>query len=196
VTDNDASRDWWYELLWSRDGLHPETSLALPGMAYSKPFRGMGTMTDNSAVPEPTSDEPVQGSPVEDSVLRSHPDQSTPSPRGLFDIGTAANANSNNIDHALRRRMLSKIIGNSTTRSNAFYVFVHVQFHEVYEHVDANSNAHFRVGGRIDLNNDGNTDDGHRGFFVIDRSDAEQAYDSQTGKFDWKHLVKHRLTIN
>jgi hypothetical protein len=196
TNDNDPSRDWWDELLWSRDGLHPETSLALPGMAYSKPFRGMGTMADNAAVPEPTADEPVQGSPVEDSVLRSHPDQSTPSPRGLFDIGTAANANNNDIDHSLRRRMLSKILGNSTTRSNSFYVFVHVQFHEVYEHVDANGDAHFRVGGRIDLNNDGNTDDGHRGFFVIDRSDAEQAYDSRTGKFDWKHLVKHRLTIN
>ena len=200
---NDSSRDWWYELLWSRDGLHPETLLTLPGMAYSKPFRGMGAMTDNASVAEPTVDQPVPGSPVEDSILRSHPDQSTPSPRGLFDIGTAADANEPDpafsgavINHHNRRRILSKILGNSTTRSNAFYVFIHVQFHEVLEHVDTNGNAHFRVGGRIDLNNDGNLDDGHRGFFVIDRSDAEEAYDSRTGTFDWKHLVKHRLTIN
>lgn len=193
---NDSTRDWWDDLLWSRDGRHPEHQLTLPGMPYSRPFRGTGTLVNNADVPEPTADEPVPGSPVEESVLRSHPDQNIPSPRGLFDIGTAQNANNNNIDHALRRRMLSKILGNSTTRSNAFYVFVHVQFHEAYEHVDSSGNAHFRIGGRIDLNNDGNLDDGHRGFFVIDRSDAEEAYDSQTGQFDWKHLVKHRLTIN
>ncbi len=193
---NDGSRDWWNDLLWSRDGLHPETGLTLPGMPYSKPFKGFGETVDNATVPEPTSDEPVPGSPIEDTLLRSHPDQSTASSRGLFDIGTAADANSNNIDQHNRRRILSKILGNSTTRSNAFYVFVHVQFHEVHEHLDAGGNAHFRVGGRIDLNTDGKLDDGHRGFFVLDRSDAEEAYDSRTGKFDWKHLVKHRLTIN
>ena len=193
---NDSSRDWWTDLLWSRDGFHPETLLTLPGMPYSKPFKGFSESINNASVPEPTADEPVPNSPVEESMLRSHPDQSTPSPRGLFDLGTAANANSNNIDHHNRRRILSKILGNSTTRSNAFYVFIHVQFHEVYEHLDATGNAHFRVGGRIDLNLDGNPDDGHRGFFVIDRSDAEEAYDSRTGKFDWKHLIKHRLTIN
>lgn len=193
---NDSSRDWWSDLLWSRDGLHPETLLTLPGMPYSKPFKGFSESIDNASVPEPTADEPVSNSPVEESMLRSHPDQSTASPRGLFDLGTAANANSNNIDHRNRRRILSKILGNSTTRSNAFYVFIHVQFHEVYEHLDGTGNAHFRVGGRIDLNNDGKLDDGHRGFFVLDRSDAEEAYDSRTGRFDWKHLIKHRLTIN
>ena len=193
---NDGSRDWWTDLLWSRDGLHPETLLTLPGMPYSKPFKGFSESNDITSLAEPTSDEPVAGSPVEESLLRSHPDQSTPSPRGLFDIGSAADANSNNIDQHNRRRIMSKILGNSTTRSNAFYVFVHVQFHEVYEHIDASGDAHFRVGGRIDLNMDTQRDDGHRGFFVIDRSDAEEAYDSRTGKFDWKHLVKHRLTIN
>lgn len=194
--DNVNFRDWWNDLLWSRDGLHPETGLTLPGMPYSKPFKGFSESIDNASVPEPTSDEPVPGSPIEDTLLRSHPDQTTASPRGLFDIGTAADANLNNIDQHNRRRILSKILSNATTRSNAFYVFVHVQFHVVYEHLDADGNAHFRVGGRIDLNTDGKLDDGHRGFFVLDRSDAEEAYDSRTGKFDWKHLVKHRLTIN
>jgi hypothetical protein len=194
MNENDASRDWWTDFLWSRDGLHPETNLMLPGMPYSKPFRSLGTITNNANVAAATSVVPVDGSAVEDSILRAHPDQA--SSRGLFDLGTAAEANSNNLNHFNRRRILSKIIGNSTTRSNVFYVFVHVQFHEVHKHIDISGNDHYRVAGRIDLNDDGNTDDGHRGFFVIDRSDAMEAYDSETGKIDWKHLVKHRLTIN
>ncbi len=74
-----------------------------------------------------------------------------------------------------------------------FFVFIHVQFHEAYE--DATTGA-IRVGGRIDLNGDGRSDDGHRGFFIVDRSAAEDAYDPRTGTFDWKQLVKHRVTIN
>ena len=194
TNDNDPLRDWWAEFLTSRDGRHPETDLRLPGMPYSKPFRSFGVMTDNANVAAATSVAPVAGSAVEESILRAHPDGT--SARGLFDLGTAAEANSNNLDHFNRRRILSKIIGNATTRSNVFYAFVHVQFHEVHKHTDAAGNAHYRVAGRFDLDGDGNSDDEHRGFFVIDRSDAKDAYDAVTGKINWEHLVKHRLTIN
>jgi len=203
ANENDIGRDWWFDLLRSRDGLHPETGLALPGMPYSKPFRDLGVSADISTLTEPTNDVPDANSPIEDSILRSHPDMDAP--RGLFDLGDADDAaryagdNLGNsvpgiaIDQLNRRRILSKILGNSTTRSNVFFVFVKVHFHEAYE--DPSTGA-VRIGGRIDLNSDGRRDDGHQGFFVIDRSAAEEAYNTRTGTFDWKELVKYRLTIN
>jgi len=168
--------NWWADFLISRDGEHPEypgTGLTLPGLTGSHPFRDPGV----SGV--------LSGSynPMQDTIYRDHPDTTTP--RGLFDIVTA--------DPVVRKKLLSKLSGNTTTRSNVFLGFISVQFHEAYE--DPATGA-IRVGGRIDLNNDGQRDDGHRGFFVIDRSAAEEAYDLRTGTFNWKELVKYRVTIN
>jgi hypothetical protein len=202
TNENDGLRDWWFDLLASRDGLHPETNLALPGMPYSRPFRDIGVMADISTLPEPNSTNPDNNSPIEDTILRSHPDLDAP--RGLFDLGNADDAeryagdNGGSgsgvaIDQFNRRRLLSKILGNTTNRSNVFFVFVSVQFHEAYEDPTTGS---VRIGGRIDLNSDGRRDDGHQGFFVIDRSAAEEAYNPKTGTFDWKELLKYRLTIN
>lgn len=196
------NRQWWHELLVSRDGVQPGTGLALPGMATSRPFRDMGHTRNLTGVAAPGANNPPQRlSPVEDSVLRHHPSEyGSGTFRGLFEIGNSGEiqgnsggANGTPIPEFVRRRILSKIAGNTTTRSNVFYVFISVQFHEAYE--DPTTGA-IRVGGRIDLNSDTRRDDGHRGFFVIDRSLAEEAYNTRTATFDWRELVKHRLTIN
>lgn len=173
--------DWWGDFLRSRDGEHPDfpgTGFSLPGHVASNPFRDLGHMDDIAA----------GDNPVEDTILRTHPDTPNPTGGGLFDINTSGNGN-----QLLRRQLLGKLMNNTTTRSNVFFVFIHVQFHEAIE--DATTGA-VRVGGRIDLNGDGRRDDGHRGFFTVDRSAAEDAYDPRTGTFDWKQLVKHRVTIN
>ena len=200
---NDASHDWWLDFLRSRDGEHPESGLVLPGqptvldssdptrqVAGSRPFRDPGVLATG---------DPTLGS-IEDSILRTHPDSAAAGlERMLFELGTSTDADNGQLasgapfDQHVRRRILSKIAGNTTTRSNVFVVFLSVQFHEAYE--DPATGA-IRVGGRIDLNNDGQRDDGHRGFFIVDRSAAEEAYDPRTGTFDWRVLVKHRLTIN
>ena len=208
--------DYWRDMLRSRDGDHPDyatdlngdgvlapterTGLSLPGTAFSKPFRSLGTASDftEDANGNGTLDggEDANGNgllDVEDaiqrSIFRNHPDEAATDPTGggLFDVNTTASNN------ALRHQLLTKIANNTTTRSNVFFVFIHVQFHEAYE--DPVTGA-IRVAGRIDLNDDGVSDDGHRGFFVVDRSAAEEAYDPRTGTFDWRQLVKHRLTIN
>jgi hypothetical protein len=173
--------DWWGDFLESRDGEHPDfpgTGFSLPGDVGSNPFRDLGHMDDIAA----------GNDPVADTILRDHPATPNPTGGGLFDINTTGNGN-----QVLRRQLLGKLMNNTTTRSNVFFVFIHVQFHEAYE--DPTSGA-IRVGGRIDLNSDGRSDDGHRGFFIVDRSAAEDAYDPRTGTFDWKQLVKHRVTIN
>lgn len=177
----DPIPDWWGDFLESRDGEHPDfpgTGFTLPGYFSSSPFRDLGHMDDVGAGDDP----------VADTVLRDHPTPGATTGGGLFDINTSGNGN-----NLLRRRLLAKVLNNTTTRSNVFFVFIHVQFHEAYE--DPATGA-VRVGGRIDLNSDGRRDDGHRGFFIVDRSAAEEAYDPKTGTFDWKQLVKHRITIN
>jgi hypothetical protein len=180
--------DWWGDFLTSRDGEHPDfpgTGFILPGFVASNPFRDLGHMDDVAA----------EENPVEDTILRSRPDTLPRPDDGLFDVDTTPTppTQTGQGENLLRRQILAKLMNNTTTRSNVFFVFIHVQFHEAYE--DPVTGA-IRVGGRIDLNSDGRNDDGHRGFFIVDRSDAEAAYDSKTATFDWKQLVKHRVTIN
>lgn len=176
--------NWWGDFLLSRDGEHPDfpgTGFTLPGYFDSEPFRDLGHTDDLTAGHDP----------VQDTILRDRP-TGVPGPPsgGLFDVDVPAGTPGHDL---LRRQLLMKVMNNTTTRSNVFFAFVQVQFHEAYE--DPATGA-IRVGGRIDLNGDSIRDDGHRGFFVIDRSAAEEAYDTKTGTFDWRQLVKHRLTIN
>jgi hypothetical protein len=176
--------NWWRDFLVSRDGEHPDfpgTGFTLPGYFSSEPFRDLGHTDDLTA----------GENPVEDTILRDRP-PGLPGPANgrLFDIDVPATTAGHDL---LRRQLLTKVMNNTTTRSNVFFAFIQVQFHEAYE--DPATGA-IRVGGRIDLNSDSIRDDGHRGFFVIDRSAAEEAYDTKTGTFDWRQLVKYRLTIN
>ena len=173
--------NWWGDFLMSRDGEHPDfpgTGFTLPGYFTSEPFRDLGHTDDLVAGEDP----------IADTILRDHPINATGG--GLFEVNVLAGTPGHDL---LRRQLLTKVMNNTTTRSNVFFAFIQVQFHEAYE--DPSTGA-IRVGGRIDLNGDGIRDDGHRGFFVIDRSAAEEAYDTKTGTFDWRQLVKHRLTIN
>jgi hypothetical protein len=97
-------------------------------------------------------------------------------------------------NYYLKNRLLSKLAGNVSTRSNVFFVYLTVRFHEVYE--DSATGA-VRIGGRFDLNGvNGVQDDEHRALFMIDRSDAEKAYEPATGTFRWEEIVKHRVPIN
>ncbi len=95
------------------------------------------------------------------------------------------------MDPLVRHRILSKIIGNTTTRSNVFVVFATIGMFECKEL----ANGAVRIGGQIDVDGDGNKDT-HRAVFIIDRSTAEDAYDKGSGTFDWKKLVKARQRVN
>ncbi len=216
-------RNWWNDFLASRDGFDPTTNLILPGTPPwrltngdpaieslpaskgSRPFRDL-SIVEWESVRERNggSTQRVRIPSLESTILRSDIESGDrlsssggyqEGPRRLFELGTPqeADGSATPVNHYLKHRILSKIQRNTTTRSNVFIVFIDVQFHEV--HQDQNTGA-MQIGGRIDLNNDGQRDDGHNGFFIIDRSHAEEAYDIRKGDFNWRDLVKHRLTIN
>ena len=97
------------------------------------------------------------------------------------------------VDPILRHRLLSKIAGNSTTRSNVFVVYVTIGMFECVELPAPNGAV--RIGGQMDVDGDG-VKDTHRAVFIIDRSQAEEAYDKGSGTFDWKKLVMAKQRVN
>ena len=181
-------RDYWYDTLQTRDGTDAVSGLVLPGTTASRPFRDPGIFTGG-------------GASNQDSLLRAHPSSTTTAPnttatdRHLYDTGTQLGSNNAGTNYYLKNRLLSKLSGNASTRSNVFFVYLTVRFHEVYE--DTATGA-ARIGGRFDLNGDGDggANDEHRALFMIDRSDAEKAYEPATGTFRWEEIVKHRVPIN
>ncbi|MFP6762840.1 MAG: hypothetical protein VB858_04460, partial [Planctomycetaceae bacterium] len=187
-TTGPTARDYWFDTLRTRDGVDPVSGMVLPGTTSSRPFRDPAILQTRSG----------SGGSGQDSLLRAHPKSInstglSATDRHLFDTGTNLGGNNAGTNYYLKNRLLSKLQGNVTTRSNGFFVFLTVRFHEVDDTTGA-----VRIGGQYDLNQDGavNGDDEHRGFFVLDRSDAEKAYDPGTGTFRWKDIVKHRVTIN
>ena len=190
-------RDLWADFLVARDGFDPLTRLSLPGVAAlagtngtirtngSRPFRDLSF--DINAAPNGSVEQTILRGQLAHTWAGSASAEDQKQER-LFDIEGEGKS-----DPYVRSRLLSKIMGSTTTRSNVFFVYMTVRFHEVYE--DASGNQ--RVGGRYDLNQNGNSDDDtHRGFFILDRSNAEEAFNIKTGAFDWKEVVKYRLTIN
>ena len=178
---SEAGRDHWFDLLQSRDGFDPVSYLVLPGTSSSRPFRDLSNLTSGLAS-------------VQNTILRTHPRAGVApvSNRRLFELGTDTESNSGAVDSHARYRLLSKLMNNATTRSNVFFVYLTVQFHEAHE--DSLTGA-VRIGGRFDLDGDGDpANDGHRGFFIIDRSDIERAFQDNT--FKWQDVVKYELTIN
>ncbi len=96
-----------------------------------------------------------------------------------------------------RHRILSKVINNTTTVSNTFVVYATAAYFEAIE--DPTSGL-IRVGGRLDLEPVAphvNSNPGwqQRAVFIIDRTEAFEAYDPGTGDFDWNRLIKARATI-
>jgi hypothetical protein len=166
----DGERDWWAQTLQSRDGTDPVTGMILPGMAHSRPFRGMNFLDH-------------RGNSIDDTVLRSLPAETGITRRGLFEARTSADTASNLVDPLTRHRLLRKVVNNSTTRSNVFIVWISVGYFEAIQH----TNGDVQIGGPL---SDSAT---HRGFFVIDRSLPEKAV--QSGQFDYQKFLEYRKTL-
>ncbi len=189
VTTEPWTRDYWYNFLISRDGIDPTAGLPLPISGVSRPFRDIGLM-------QPTRNIGGSKSSLEDTLLRRLPLPGVfnPTDKGnlLLEIGNGDTEFLNaSVDPILRHRLLSKIAGNSTTRSNVFVVFVTIGMFECVEL----PNGAVRIGGQMDVDGDG-VKDTHRAVFIIDRSQAEEAYDKGSGTFDWKKLVMARQRVN
>lgn len=181
----EGPRDWWNTFLYSREGgLDPTTGLPLPITGLARPFRDLANVTPRTTA--------TGANAIDDTILRRMPVTISPSGRGLFELTTEAEHTSSPVDPLIRDRLLSKIIGNTTTRSNVFVVFATIGMFECYE--DPATGA-VRIGGQMDVDLDGSPDS-HRAVFIIDRSDAEEAYDKGSRTFDWKKLVLAKQRVN
>ncbi|MCX7421615.1 MAG: hypothetical protein NT013_18995, partial [Planctomycetia bacterium] len=195
----DTGRDWWKSFLESRDRLDPVTQLPLPITGYSLPFRDSANAAATTRYSYANTGTPTIGdsSPtvpsIDHTIMRRLPASSSAVGRGLFDLATEAefDGTSPTIDPVIRQRLLSKIYANTTTRSNCFVVFATIGMFECVEL----PNGAVRIGGQMDVDKDG-TPDAHRAIFIIDRSEALEAYDQGSGTFDWKKLIKARQRIN
>ncbi|HEV8001059.1 MAG TPA: hypothetical protein VGP63_14330, partial [Planctomycetaceae bacterium] len=173
---------------------NPGTNLPIPGMprvpsgvappagstvpAGSHPFRGLGFSAFASANASPSGGIDVNryNGTLDSTILRALPgDPVTPtapaipanSPdvrRGMFELGTANEHFADTVDYATKNRILSKILQNTTTRSNVFFIWIQVDF---FQAKDVNPpNGVVRIGQKL------NNSPAYRGFFVVDRSQA------------------------
>ena len=81
--------------------------------------------------------------------------------------------------------MLRKVYNNSTTRTNVFAVWISTRFFEAIEA----PTGEIQIGAQLQGAPD------HRGFFIIDRSLPEQAYQNNSGRFDFRKFVQYRKTL-
>ncbi|MBL8811547.1 MAG: hypothetical protein JNM43_15360, partial [Planctomycetaceae bacterium] len=203
------NRDRWLEYLLSRDGAFSGSydqfsatpgprNMLIPGTAKAKPFRSFGyrsstTTTDNG---------------LESTLLRrltaDVTDGDAQTNRHFLEVNSAEQHKSSD-GTALQQQhqVLSKLMNNTTTVSNTFVVFATAAYFEAVEHKvmisgQPTGTGLYRIGSRIDIDKPDNQNPGwqQRAVFVIDRTDAFEAYDPGSGDFDWKRLVKARATID
>lgn len=206
ATDNvEAARNWFEQLLLSRDRSDPVwenrntngdvSVVPLPGIPGSNPFRQTAALeavgTNPNDMTRRTLDRTwLRRLPLDDV------DTDPTNDRRLFDASENLTKISNGtIDYHTRHRILSKIANNTTDVSNVFIVWIEVQFHKAHEQEsasDPNINNVF-IGEKL-YTNPGDPEN-HRGFFIVDRSLLEEAFDPTTGRFDFRKFVIFRRTI-
>ena len=191
--------DWWNQFVRSRDTIDPYwelpanggISVALPGLpirpdsTIGRPFRSLADVsyTTSSGTKTPS---------VEDTILRSLPqDIGTANPRGLFEVGSDTEHTTGVLDPILRNRLLSKIHGNTTTRSNCFAIFISVKYFQAVVDPNPAANGAIRIGGPLN----GKPAPEHRGFFVVDRSKLEQGKYSGAANYDFRAFINYRKTL-
>lgn len=165
------------------------TSFTMPGVPGSEPFRSAGYTADST-----------DDNGIDRTILRERRDDAgNTADRHWLEVGTRANHNNPNTASTTveRHQVLSKILNNTTTTSNAFVVFAQASY---FEAIEDPATGFVRVGGRINIADGTTTGPGPNGWrqravFVIDRTDAYQALDIGTGDFDWQRLIKFEAEI-
>jgi hypothetical protein len=198
------ARDWYDELLVSRDGIDHITSLPLPGMPQSRPFRNLSHI--NSVAPDQSE---------QDTILRSTGSAAASPTLQFFNLfearaqadidpDTTDSTYFDEVDYHTRNRLLGKIHNLTTNRSHLFACWIAVEFFEAHQiPVDTDGD------GDPDSDGDGvpealATQVGglagdlpmRRLFCVIDRSRLEEAYDPTTGRFDFRQLIVYKRWID
>ncbi len=164
-------------------------SLYVPGTANSRPFRSVDAVGPQAASITAGSNLDSQ---LENTIFRSLPLDSASATnvnesRRLFEVGNntdhvpssggnpqiVAEASGEPLHPSSRFKLMSKLLNNTTTRSNSFGIYITVQYYEAVQvsgFVGTGQNATqataVQIGGRLD---DAPT---HRGFFIVDRTGA------------------------
>jgi hypothetical protein len=194
-----SGRDWFEELQNSRDPQDPHWNtiggagahdLRLPGLALNTsgtalkglPFRGF-SYADDSGGSTPNRI-------IDHTLLRQLPIDAaeTDSRRRLFEVGNhdSDHLGSAPLDSTLKYRLLSKIWGNTTVRSNTYVVFISAKLFRAA--VDPATGA-TRIGGPVrefgttfrgaaDANPE---EPEYRGVFIVDRSKLEEGLSAGGG---------------
>lgn len=195
----EAGRDWWQQFVLSRDGVDPyvkatsSRDIPIPGIPSwptggtqgSRPFRSLADIGYNYN--STTTTQPHAS--IDDTMLRSLPMDNGGNPlasRRLLEVGDANDHTNGTVDPVIRHRLLSKILGNTTTRSNSFGVFISVKYFEA-----STQGGAIRIGGPYNHTRDPE----HRGFFVIDRSKIEQGRTSNVMGYDFRSFIEYRKTL-
>jgi hypothetical protein len=216
----EQDRNWWFELLRTRDGVDPLLKqftsgepVILPGAPSSRPFRGLShAMTqlqgnvNQSLLPETTEHGLLRRLGKDASTGFNAPfDSRTPTSfsqpaqayRRLFEARSQADKTVGEIDLPSRNRLLAKVANNSTNRGHVFLVWMSVGFFEAV-FPDPQNPAIVQVGAELE------DQSRRRGFFVVDRSLLEDAYippqqgsNGQVipGTFDFRKFVQYRRTM-
>ncbi len=203
-----GGRDLYREFLSERDGgsvnsydpVAGATRLfSIPGTPGSQPFRGIGstgsafgfdnqfdrTILRRLAVDRDDTDFDSNRHWLELAASKFHKQPGDLDSNGTEDFRSSTASQ--------RHQVLSKILNNTTTVSNTFIVYGTAAYFEVHEDV---ATGLYQVGGRFDLNEDANpNNDQQRAVFVIDRTEAFEAFNPGTGDFDWKRFIKARAKI-
>lgn len=189
-------RDWWGQFLMSRDGVD-QYAFAASGLTLSLPgLPGFSSMTSPGARPfrsladvSYTAYGGTKTVSVEDTILRRLPMDTGATQRRLVEIGTSAEHGSSSVDPLIRNRLLSKIAGNTTTRSNNFAIFISVKYFNAA--ADPAYGGAIRIGGPYN----GLPGPEHRGFFVVDRSKLEQGKYTGAANYDFRSFIDYRKTL-
>lgn len=202
LSDPNESRNWWAETIGSRDLVDPVTSLILPGLPGSRPYRSGGfldrvieTDANGNTTVDPgedtngngTFETDTPGVALQQTMLRDLALDGTAIRRNLFEA--RINGGATEVDYHARHRLLRKIANNTTNRSNVFIVWMTVGF---FEAVDDSASGSVRIGAQLAGLPE------HRGFFIVDRTLLEKAeVEASTNgrRFDYKKFITYRKTL-
>jgi hypothetical protein len=209
--------DMWHDLIRDRDGIPVSSydptagtpgsrNFWIPGTPNARPFRSPGyrstSLTDDNGL-EDTILRRQFGDRFDNHASLGAAAAGSNDPttnRQLLEVGNETfHQNPNSVAGGAgsatvqRHQILSKVMNNTTTVSNTFIVYSTAAY---FEAVEDPVTGLVRVGGRYDLDGDGDpANDQQRAVFLLDRTEAFKAYDAGSGDFNWERIVKHRATI-
>lgn len=107
---------------------------------------------------------------------------------GLFDARASSDVGQDTVDYHTRHRIFSKVLNNTTNRSHVYSGWIEIVFHEAHTITDSGNTA-------VQLGAEAEDLPRYRLFCVVDLSRLEEAYNPNTGTFDYEKFIIHRQQL-